>query len=192
MATYKSQPKRKYALIWHQMCGRSKNQMSPNHPSPSVWSRPSMSTAESNQQIKEKSPKKKNMITSKCRKVWVWLNGWRKAPLGDHDKIASRTSSRRVSHRWERSCNSMRIYKSQPEKKYAPVWNQKWNKSKIKQHQIIHHQMCDLCHPNPQLDQTQTSTRRIPKEEAWWYLNAKRCEPDWMAQERLHWGITVR
>ena len=124
MVTYKSQPKRKYALVWHQMCGRSENQMAPNHPSLSVkfWS--SMSATESDQQIKEASPRRRNMMTSKCRKGWVWLNGSREASMGDLDKITNRSLSQRVSRKWEWTCKAMEIYKSKPKWKYALVWHQ--------------------------------------------------------------------
>ena len=89
-----------------------------------------MSAAESDQQIKEASPKRRNIMTSKCRNVWVWLNGSREAPLGDHDKIACWSSSQHVSHKWGWTCKSMEIYKSQPKWKYAPIWHQMHGRSK--------------------------------------------------------------
>ena len=150
------------------------------------WS--STSISELNPQIKKAYPRRRNMMTIKCRKMWVWLDGFRETLLGDHDKITNKSSSWRVSCRWEWSCNSMKICKSQLKWKYAPIWNQIWNKLKIGQHHIVHHQMCDLCHPRPRLNQTQTSRRRLPEEEAWWYLNAEKCGSTWMAQKRLNWG----
>ena len=48
--------------------------------------------------------------------------------------------------------------------------------------------MCDLCYPRSWLNQTQTSRRRLPEEETWWYLNVEKCELNWMTEERLHWG----
>ena len=75
------------------------------------------------------SQKKKHM-TSKYQKVWAWLNDLKEAPLGDHDKITNRSSSRCVSHKWRWSYNSMKIYKSQPKGKYSPVWHQMYGRLK--------------------------------------------------------------
>ena len=87
MEVYKSQPKQKYAPMWHQMYSRSKNQTTSNHPSSNVQSQSSISTTESGSNIKETSPRRRSVMTSKCRKVWSWLNGPRETPLRDHSKI---------------------------------------------------------------------------------------------------------
>ena len=50
----------------------------------------------------------RNMMTTKCRKMGVWLDGSREAPLRNHDKIINRSSSQRLSSRWGWSCDSMR------------------------------------------------------------------------------------
>ena len=70
------------------------------------------------------SLRRRSMRTSKYQKVWAWLNGLKEAPLRDHDKLTNRSSSRCVSRKWKWSCNSMKIYKSQPKGKYATVWHQ--------------------------------------------------------------------
>ena len=87
MKIYKSQSKRKYGPVWHQMCDRSENQMASSHLSSGMWSSSSESITRLDPQIKEAFPRRRSMMISKCRKVWAWLNGPRKTPLGDHDKI---------------------------------------------------------------------------------------------------------
>ena len=62
------------------------------------------------------------MKTSECQKMWAWLNGSMRAPLEDHDKITNRSSSWRVSRKWRRSCNSMRIRNSHL-KQYMPQYD---------------------------------------------------------------------
>ena len=76
------------------------------------------------------SLRRKSMETSKYQKVWAWLNGPKEAPLGDHDKLTNRSSSQCVSRKWRWLWNSMKIYKSQPKGKYAPVWHQMYGRQK--------------------------------------------------------------
>ena len=123
---YKSQLKRKYVLVSHQMYGISKNQTTSDHPSSNVQSQSSISTIELGPNIIEASPKRKSMMASKYQKVWAWLNGPKKAPLGNHDKITNSASSRK----WRWSCNSMKIYKSQLKWKYALVRHHMYGRSK--------------------------------------------------------------
>ena len=100
MEIYKSQPKRKYAPMRHQMYGRSKNWTTSDHPLSNVQSQSSIFATESGPNIKEVFPGRRSMMICKGRKVWAWLNGLRETSLEDHDKIISRPSSRRVSRRW--------------------------------------------------------------------------------------------
>ena len=79
---------------------------------------------------KKTSLRRRSMRTSKYKKVWAGLNDLKEAPLGDHDKLTNRSSSRCVSRKWIWSCNSMKIYKSQPKGKYALVWHQMYGRSK--------------------------------------------------------------
>ena len=53
-------------------------------------------------------------MTSECREMRAWLNGSLRAPLEDHNKITNGSLSRCVSHKWRRSCDSMKICKSYP------------------------------------------------------------------------------
>ena len=109
-----------------------------------------MSTAESDPQIKEASPRRRSMMISKCRKVWAWLNSPRKIPLGDHDKIiiGYQLNMHLVSDKdhvtpWiSTNLNRKEICPSMA----SNVW-------KIGQPQIIRHQIYDPSNPNPQLNQ---------------------------------------
>ena len=148
---------RQHWIIRHQMCNL-------NHPYPQL---------NLVQQIKEAYPRRRSMMTSKCWKVWVWLNGSRKAPLGDHDKITNRSSSRRVSCKWGWSCKSMEIYKSQQKWKYALVWHHMYGRSKNR---------TTSNYPSSNTwSQSSKSTakshpyikRRLSKEEAWGLPNIK-------------------
>ena len=65
MKIYKSQSKGKYALVWQQMYGRSKNQKTLNHPSSNVQYRSSISTTELGPNVKEASLRRKSMMISK-------------------------------------------------------------------------------------------------------------------------------
>ena len=107
-----------------------KNQTMSDHPSSNVQSQSSISTIESGPNIIEASPKRRSMMASKYQKVWAWLNGPKKAPLGNHDKITNSASSRCVSRKWRWSCNSMKIYKSQLKWKYALVRHHMYGRSK--------------------------------------------------------------
>ena len=141
-----------------------KNQMMSNHLSANVQSRSSTFVIESDLSV-QKALLKESMMTFECRKVWAWLSGSREAPLGDRDKITKMSSPRRVSCNWGWSCKSMKIRKSHPKQKYTLVWH------RIRQHQIINHQICNPGHPNPLLKRTQTSMKHPPEEEAWWHPN---------------------
>ena len=124
-----------HQIIHHQVCN-------PNHPCPQL-----------NQinRSKKHLPKGEAWWHPNTEKVWVWLNGLRDAPMGDHNKIENKSSSRRVSPKWGQACNSMKICKSQSKRKYAPIWNQMYyrSKKKIEQHRITHNQMCNPNHPYP-------------------------------------------
>ena len=100
-----------------------KNQMASSHLSSEVRSSSSESITESDPRLKKTHLKRGSMMTSKCWKVRVRMNDSRKAPLEDHDKITNRSSSRRVSRRRRWSCDSMKIYNSQPKQKYGPIWH---------------------------------------------------------------------
>ena len=135
-----------------------------------MWSLSPKSTAESNLNIKETSPGRRRMMISKWQKVWAWLNDQRGTPLGDHDKIT-------IDYQLD-----MHLVSGED---HVTPWrsvNLNWKGNmpqygirctvdrKIEQPQTIHHQMCDPSHPYPQLNQVQTSKRRL-QEKAWWDLN---------------------
>ena len=155
------------------MYGRSKNQTTLDHLSSNVQSQSSISTIESGLNIKKVSLRRRNMMTSKCRKGWVWLNGSREASMGDLDKITNRSSSQRVSRKWEWTCKSMEIYKSKPKWKYALVWHQMHGRSNNRT--ISNHPSSNVqsrssiftIESNPHIK------RRLSKEEARGHLNVK-------------------
>ena len=135
------------------------------------------------------SLRRRSMRISKYQKVWAWLNGPRKAPLGDHDKITNRLSSRCVSHKWRWSCNSMKIYKSQRNGNVPQYGIRCMVDKKIRQHRIIHHQMCNPNHPYPQLNWVQTSKRHLPEEETWWYLNINQISNTCPSRACRRWNL---
>ena len=132
-----------------------------------------MSVVESDQQIKEASlrKRKKNMMIFIRRKMWAWRDGLRETPLRDHDKIIIdyQLDMHLVSdedHMTPWRSTNLNWKGNMPQYGIKCMVNKK-----IRQHRIIHHQMCNPGYPYPQLNQVQTSKRRLLEEEAWWYLN---------------------
>ena len=146
----------KYALVWnkpkigqhqiihHQMCDLC-------YPNP-----------QSNQsQTSRTSPKRRSMMISKCWKVWAWLNSLKEAPLRDHDKIT--IDYQLIMHpvSGEDHVTPWRSINLDRKGKYAPVWHRCMVDRKIGWSQIIYHQICNPDHPYAQLNQVQTSKRRL-------------------------------
>ena len=130
-----------------------------------------MSTAKLDPKIKEASPIRRSMMISKCQKVWAWLNSLRETPLGDHDKIT-------IDHRLDMHLVSDEDHVSPWRfinlnwKGHMPQYDIKCMvDQEIKQHRIIHHQICNPSHPYPRLNWVQTSKRRLLEENTWWPLN---------------------
>ena len=96
--------------------------MALSHLSSGVRSSSPESITESDPWIKKTHLRRGSMMTSKCRKVRVRMNDLRRAPLEDHDKIMNRSSSRHVSSKWRRSCDSMKIRNSHL-KQYMPQYD---------------------------------------------------------------------
>ena len=139
MEIYKSQPERKYAPVWHQMCGRwKKSDGTKSSITKCViliihvhsWIGP---IDQRNVSQKEKHD---DIQMLKSVSLTEWL---KRDSLEDHDKITNRSLSRRISCKWGWLGKSMEIYKSQPKRKYAPVWHKCMVDWKIRQHWIIYH-----------------------------------------------------
>ena len=125
----------------------------------------------------------KSVSMTECLKKDSTGGSWQ-----DNDRLSTQHASRE----WWGSCDSMKIYKSQSKKKYAPAWHQMYGRSK---------NQTTSNHPSSNTwSQSSKSTvelnphikRRFSEEEAWEHLNIKKREPNRMAQEILHWGIMIR
>ena len=120
------------------------------------------------------------------QKARAWPNNSRKTPLENQDKIKANhqlgvylITGDDHANQW--NSTNLNQNRNMPHYGIKCVVGQK-----IRWHQIIHHQVCNPNHPCPQLNRIHRSKKRLLEEEAWWYLNAEKCEPDWIAQERFH------
>ena len=125
------------------------------------------------------------------QKARAWLNDSRKVPLENQDKMKANHQVgvhliTRDDHENQWRSTNLNQNGNIPQYGIRCVVGQN-----IIWHQIIHHQVCNLNHPCPQLNRINRS-KCLLEEETWWYLNAEKCELDWIAQERLPWEIMIR
>ena len=66
------------------------------------------------------------MTTSENMGLIEWL---KKGSTGESRQSEVKSLAQRASRNWGWSCKSMEIYKSQPKKEYAPIWNQTCDRS---------------------------------------------------------------
>ena len=96
----------------------------------------------------------RHLKAKRCKPGWMALE---RLYRGIIVKIVTKSSSRCASRKWGWACNSIKICKSHPKRKYAPVWHHVYDKSKIGWYRVIYHQTCELRDPN----QIQTSRERL-------------------------------
>ena len=103
-----------------------------------------------------------HLNAKKCGSSWM--------DLGRLCKVTIMSTSQWASSKWWWSCKSVRIHKPPNEMGYALVWHQRYDRSKSgdTKSSIIKRMIPVI---RTQLNQTYTSKRRLPEEEAWLYLN---------------------
>ena len=99
----------------------------------------------------------------KCGPSWM--------DLGRLRKVTIMSTSQWASSKWWWSCKSVRIHKPPNEMGYAAVWHQRYDRSKISSDTKSIIVKLTIPVIRTQLNQSYTSKRRLPEEEAWRYLN---------------------